>query len=220
MIFQPTRPLRGATFEQGSISIPKIISTHAPLAGRDLAPLNHVPDDVEFQPTRPLRGATLGIRALTRSSCISTHAPLAGRDPVKPLDHAPLIISTHAPLAGRDSAVRQLAQSGLFQPTRPLRGATTGTVVYHSQVRISTHAPLAGRDRVAVGVLHDVLISTHAPLAGRDLILFAVLLVFGLFQPTRPLRGATLLYHRIFYSSIDFNPRAPCGARQQAHLQF
>ena len=101
--FQPTRPLRGATanddndgvqvdnfnprapcgarpFEQGSISIPKIISTHAPLAGRDrLTPYRsciamistHAPlagrddsgtlkdsEDILFQPTRPLRGAT------------------------------------------------------------------------------------------------------------------------------------------------------------------
>ena len=33
------------------------------------------------------------------------------------------------------------------------------------------------------------------------------------FQPTRPLRGATLLLV-LFSKVFDFNPRAPCGARQ------
>ena len=100
--FQPTRPLRGATFEQGSISILKIISTHAPLAGRDggatvachalnvfqpTRPLRGatgsdvmLPDDFEFQPTRPLRGATVVKLDYATFAFISTHAPLAGRD--------------------------------------------------------------------------------------------------------------------------------------------
>ncbi len=56
-IFQPTRPLRGATFERNAAEINGLISTHAPLAGRD---------------------ALNGRVAL--NECISTHAPLAGRD--------------------------------------------------------------------------------------------------------------------------------------------
>ena len=81
-IFQPTRPLRGATlFEEKRDNITDIISTHAPLAGRDhsfimrayalndfnpRAPCGarlHIAQHLrsinnEFQPTRPLRGAT------------------------------------------------------------------------------------------------------------------------------------------------------------------
>ena len=34
-----------------------------------------------------------------------------------------------------------------------------------------------------------------------------------LFQPTRPLRGATEGVETLKLSMMDFNPRAPCGAR-------
>ena len=56
-LFQPTRPLRGATMQSYDAQIIKVISTHAPLAGRD-------------QMEHGSKG----------KSSISTHAPLAGRD--------------------------------------------------------------------------------------------------------------------------------------------
>ena len=34
-----------------------------------------------------------------------------------------------------------------------------------------------------------------------------------IFQSTRPVRGATLLFLRLKLRRIHFNPRAPCGAR-------
>ena len=33
------------------------------------------------------------------------------------------------------------------------------------------------------------------------------------FQPTRPLRGATVNLVTADFKAMDFNPRAPCGAR-------
>ena len=56
--FQPTRPLRGATTGAGRIARQINISTHAPLAGRDV--------DVMI--------------GFSGHLLISTHAPLAGRD--------------------------------------------------------------------------------------------------------------------------------------------
>ena len=79
-----------------------------------------------------------------------------------------------------------------FQPTRPLRGAT---LILHNWVKcsnISTHAPLAGRDR-----------GNHYKLAA-----------YLIFQPTRPLRGATFMRAVLFEGRLNFNPRAPCGARR------
>ena len=109
-----------------------------------------------------------------------------------PDEHIP--ISTHAPLAGRDVKIKATARgSSKFQPTRPLRGATLPKKQRHALTEeISTHAPLAGRDPLAVcdGLL--IIISTHAPLAGRDL---------------QCGRHNTVVRY--------FNPRAPCGARQQ-----
>ena len=79
----------------------------------------------------------------------------------------------------------------LFQPTRPLRGATAYGLFTAAMAEISTHAPLAGRDRRFRRAAVHRAISTHAPLAGRDNR-----------QTRKPLQIQ------------DFNPRAPCGARQ------
>ena len=58
--FQPTRPLRGATALLSAVQSFADISTHAPLAGRDVM--------------QPLDAVNI---------VISTHAPLAGRDGVR-----------------------------------------------------------------------------------------------------------------------------------------
>ncbi len=99
--FDP-RPLRGATASLPSFWSPLRISTHTPLAGRDLRPRrcaflqrdfnSHAPCGARpewagvcfktgsFQLTRPLRGATYGKRCVFTGALISTHTPLAGRD--------------------------------------------------------------------------------------------------------------------------------------------
>ena len=107
---------------------------------------------------------------------------------------------------------------GEFQSTRPLRGATGQS---------SNASP-------------EVLISIHAPLAGRDIETVITAIDSSAFQSTRPLRGATsrrccnrqcirISIHaplagrdddaiREYWQMGDFNPRAPCGARQQHGL--
>ena len=78
-----------------------------------------------------------------------------------------------------------------FQPTRPLRGATDFDRNGYLLGVISTHAPLAGRDNDSQVIFALHLISTHAPLAGRD--------------RNNPLKSSGI---------VNFNPRAPCGARK------
>ena len=56
-----------------------MISTHTPLAGRDVPAVTLLADKL-----------------------ISTHTPLAGRDTDRHLRIQHLVISTHTPLAGRD----------------------------------------------------------------------------------------------------------------------
>ena len=147
--FQPTRPLRGATelHDQGRAGVH--ISTHAPLAGRDVsALLFQRGGNQRFQPTRPLRGATEVFRTL--QTCVRNFNP-------------------RAPCGARQENVNILILTYLFQPTRPLRGATTSAYLSLRSTSISTHAPLAGRDMNSGGIgMAGSLISTHAPLAGRD----------------------------------------------------
>ena len=101
-----------------------------------------------------------------------------------------------------------------FNPRAPC-GARPG---HHSATRryinISTHAPLAGRDLLEYGETGETEISTHAPLAGRDY-LSPYNPPKEEFQPTRPLRGATCNPRNHAGRYRHFNPRAPCGARQQ-----
>ena len=109
-IFQPTRPLRGATGGQGGIlSLSPYFNPRAPCGARPWAPWNLLSLSAEFQPTRPLRGATVKLWPWIVRRNISTHAPLAGRDQqlTHPGNHLGEI-STHAPLAGRDSKSVQI----------------------------------------------------------------------------------------------------------------
>ena len=123
--FQPTRPLRGATRPVVDERRRQGISTHAPLAGRDVYVFQHYFLPQKFQPTRPLRGATINLRTRIVRVEFQPTRPLRGATTQQLSFLEVNYISTHAPLAGRDveGSNRIHFQIG-FQPTRPLRGAT------------------------------------------------------------------------------------------------
>ena len=58
MIFQSTRPVRGATQAAGAEGLGQTISIHAPRAGRDCFTSSGSFSAGIFQSTRPVRGAT------------------------------------------------------------------------------------------------------------------------------------------------------------------
>ena len=148
---------------------------------------------------------------------ISIHAPLAGRDGRARRSRRLTLISIHAPLAGRDPCLRAATRARrsdfnprapcgarpaapslpattlAFQSTRPLRGATN--ITRNTKVLLSlfqSTRPLRGATCSLSHASQALVISIHAPLAGRD--------------PSPRLLRADV---------SDFNPRAPCGARQQ-----
>ena len=75
-----------------------------------------------------------------------------------------------------------------------MRGATKAFNQANAEANISIHAPRAGRDDFLSGFGSAGTISIHAPRAGRD------------FQKAN---------NRV--ALPNFNPRAPCGARQVLH---
>ena len=79
-----------------------------------------------------------------------------------------------------------------FQSTRPVWGATHAFGHGLHTLRISIHAPRVGRD------VCDVISSLSVS-----------------FQSTRPVWGATITGDEGYRAKFHFNPRAPCGARQQ-----
>ena len=120
-----------------------------------------------------------------------------------------MVVSTHAPLAGSDHSVSTPSPwDTSFQPTLPLRGATSENSSPTVLAIVSTHAPLAGSDTRQRGghPLHQV--STHAPLAGSDLQQRAFEHPQYSFQPTLPLRGATVRSNYSCYR-FGFQPTLP-----------
>lgn len=41
-----------------------------------------------------------------------------------------------------------------------------------------------------------------------------------MFQPTHPVWGATCLEHGLIGDTLNFNPRTPCGVRQQIYTRY
>ena len=237
-IFQSTRPVRGATGErshepgQGHISIhaPRAgrdhlegnrpegwtISIHAPRAGRDKLTGLVQGSNIIFQSTRPVRGAT----------------------PIFPRCGVDRLISIHAPRAGRDAMFGNMqTESTLFQSTRPVRGATVKAA---SIVSISTYfnprAPCGARPGCWASLSRQIYFNPRAPCGARHRFCYGQF-VYQKFQSTRPVRGATftltaenvladisihapragrdIRVHTPAPAPLYFNPRAPCGARQQ-----
>ena len=124
--FQPTRPLRGATWRPDCGSRPRRGA---------------------FQPTRPLRGATSEFLTPIEGVPISTHAPLAGRDIKRTGIKTKEKISTHAPLAGRDDIGHLLFFSmDNFNPRAPCgaRHRTTPNL-RSSIINFNPRAPCGAR---------------------------------------------------------------------------
>ena len=148
MMFQSTRPVRGATGRYGKDFLSKLVSIHAPRAGRDSL-LRTIPRNAEcFNPRAPCGARPSSTFILGYHKLVSIHAPRAGRDS----EEADKLltkeeVSIHAPRAGRDGRTVPTAASSrsfnprapcgarpkshayannsiLFQSTRPVRGAT------------------------------------------------------------------------------------------------
>ena len=219
--FQPTRPLRGATL----LTLIRFASLlyfnpRAPCGARqNVSPNQSIM--LVFQPTRPLRGATTSLIEPDRLAVISTHAPLAGRDfgarfivartryfnPRAPcgarqtsfrLCRQLMDFNPRAPCGARRAhTARSMRRVTAFQPTRPLRGATVPDSV--SQPRstdFNPRAPCGARPSIMATISMVGKISTHAPLAGRDEKQACLTREEIVFQPTRPLRGATFSSRR------------------------
>ena len=192
ILFQSTRPVRGATEAGGNTLIMGDISIHAPRAGRDNTIWRPGWYQFRFQSTRPVRGATRGSYTISATFIISIHAPRAGRDDGRGRCPAPIFyFNPRAPCGARPRCratlvswarfqstrpVRgatgkpALCKSGhtIFQSTRPVRGATECTPIVDGRTDISIHAPRAGRDDARFTWPAGYDISIHAPRAGRD----------------------------------------------------
>ena len=80
IVFQSTRPMRGATRQHGGGELYERFQSTRPMRGAT-ADLEASRSDMEFQSTRPMRGATYLHNPSTGNvMTVSIHAPHAGRD--------------------------------------------------------------------------------------------------------------------------------------------
>ena len=146
-----------------------------------------------FNPRAPCGARPTRTTKRSRAPIFQPTRPLRGATPPSPaIRRATQHFNPRAPCGARPWSMGHCFSHLTFQPTRPLRGATFEDTDATEKIIISTHAPLAGRDQARGGWRGYIPISTHAPLAGRD--------------ESNGNRRPHL---------YDFNPRAPCGARQQ-----
>ena len=148
---------------------PMIVSTHAPLAGRDSCKGCSLLDSKNFNPRAPC-GARPKARRERIFDCISTHAPLAGRDGTgRAGRRGSAGFQPTRPLRGATGVDGRTGAAGGFQPTRPLRGATPRARFPLSIFHFNPRAPCGARPAAVRAVrVKRAVISTHAPLAGRD----------------------------------------------------
>ena len=209
--FQSTRPLRGATGHTLSSSTRTNNFNPRTHCGARPARQEHRQRPQRFQPTRPLRGATIQRLHSQRAVLISTHAPLAGRDAAERIKaQKKENISTHAPLAGRDQGLSSACVSfELISTHAPLAGRDVRFGHALNRREISTHAPLAGRDDNAPWYWHQpCYFNPRAPCGARPLAM-AVMTGAEIFQPTRPLRGATGVVEKEAGARQIFQPTRP-----------
>ena len=145
MVFQSTRPARGATIVDAdglrvfriSIHAPRegrdykldrfvgllrIISIHAPREGRDGSGRRRE-RQAEISIHAPREGRDLDTPKETKVYFISIHAPREGRDKWDKARLPTMQISIHAPREGRDKHVAPIAAFTLYFNPRAPRGA-------------------------------------------------------------------------------------------------
>ena len=103
---------------------------------------------------------------------------------------------------------------GAFQPTRPLRGATEIAHKLTDTIKFQPTRPLRGATPCFHRGIAQSKFQPTRPLRGATR-WHRLKITIGIFQPTRPLRGATVRAANRSPIGKYFNPRAPCGARQQ-----
>ena len=177
------------------VLVDRRISTHAPLAGRDYSYGCLSRGNFVFQPTRPLRGATeIDVSAQLVGIRISTHAPLAGRDIQAAINNGKEeYFNPRAPCGARQQRTSQFLRRLDFNPRAPCGARPQVIKGFICFLCISTHAPLAGRDSLCrCPVLCRPDFNPRAPCGARQYCRFFAASI-GVFQPTRPLRGATFV---------------------------
>ena len=170
--FQSTRPIRGATLRNKSLSYgAKNFNPRAPYGARPsavsrLSPVSRI--SIHAPHTGRDRKTAQKITDMRR---ISIHAPHTGRDSVSGLMYTDsgTFQSTRPIRGATPTTTREMPRTSGFQSTRPIRGATTECKpVSDICNNFNPRAPYGARPQDSLDVIGTYTISIHAPHTGRD----------------------------------------------------
>ena len=171
----------------------------------------------KFQPTRPLRGATGLIRDAksARRWHFNPRAPCGARRIANMLSPEDIKFQPTRPLRGATARGVQVVQNiYAFQPTRPLRGATyRGRGLVRYDVDFNPRAPCGARLHAFNIPAQSRDFNPRAPCGARPCGMCTRSKGNSLFQPTRPLRGATRHKIRIPHGAFVISTHAPLAGR-------
>ena len=191
------------------------ISIHAPLAGCDRREVSHKLRSLYFNPRTPCGVRPRACRSSTTAFYFNPRTPCGvrltrSRHPCRLCRN----FNPRTPCGVRPPRMKGVHIMAKFQSTHPLRGATRQLWDRLFCIMISIHAPLAGCDLEDHPAVRGLPISIHAPLAGCDIVK----------KETRnektisihaPLAGCDGAFRQRLLACTDFNPRTPCGVRQE-----
>ena len=191
-MFQSTRPVRGATTYTHTPHTPTVcFNPRAPCGARQQAFLAPLCASL-FQSTRPVRGATGRIHWVERREEFQSTRPVRGATCVRRTCPPYSWFQSTRPVRGATTVDGIGTGRIKFQSTRPVRGATQRTESPHCGTEFQSTRPVRGATALEKLETRLLEVSIHAPRAGRD----CCVDVFS-------------------YMRLCFNPRAPCGARQE-----
>ena len=171
VMFQSTRPVRGATYHSCNRVCRCTVSIHAPRAGRDYHPLFSPACSLCFNPRAPCGARPSTGAAANGSRSFQSTRPVRGATVLICIDVHLVLVSIHAPHAGRDNCCNCCCATG----------------------GVSIHAPHAGRDPQAAALSQRFpCFNPRAPCGARP-VDGAPAKVDEQFQSTRPVWGATAL---------------------------
>ena len=215
--FQSTRPIRGATIRGKNAELGlTYFNPRAPYGARPTGCPIWTIRRRYFNPRAPY-GARLALAAaLGVVGPISIHAPHTGRD-TQPLSatRLPPTFQSTRPIRGATISPRwPCCRLPNFNPRAPYGARPKQSPRMQQESMISIHAPHTGRDEwTPYGTKTMRVFQSTRPIRGATSCALKLSSTRMVFQSTRPIRGATVFSTPHTSPGVNFNPRAPYGAR-------
>ena len=168
IVFQSTRPMRGATHDLGHRRGVPPVSIHAPRVGRDGCLARHLPALNGFNPRAPCGARPVMYDSQSSNQIVSIHAPRVGRDKGFFISEPRRGVSIHAPRVGRDTPALLARFKVLVSIHAPRVGRDCRTYTASSLIRCFNPRAPCGARQVFQYFLQVPDVSIHAPRVGRD----------------------------------------------------